>query len=167
MPVSTTSRQARHISNELHATCSFVLAGEGARESALRRFVRELKLDKLATFCHGHTEAENLLSEADVYVQTTRREGFAIRILQAMAQGVPVVAATNGAVLELVTDGENGMIVPPANHALLAEKVLLLLKDAALSKRIGEAGRALVRAQYGAEAMLDATLGIYREMTNA
>ena len=157
---------ARHISNELKEQCNFVLAGEGARESALRRFTRELKLDKLATFCHGHTEAENLLREADVYVQTTRREGFAIRILQAMAQGVPVVAVTNGAVLELVTDGENGLIVPPANHALLAEKVLLLLKDAALAKRIGEAGRALVQAQYGSEAMMAGTLGIYREMTS-
>lgn len=158
---------ARHIADKTGEACTFVLAGEGARESQLRRFARELKLDKLATFCHGHTEIERLLGEADVYVQTTRREGFAIRALQAMAQGVPVVAVTNSAVLELVEDGTNGFIVPPANHALLAEKVLALLQDSGLRARMGEAGRATAAGQFNAEKMVESTLRVYRDLEMA
>lgn len=154
----------RHIADKTGEACSFVLAGDGPREPQLRKFVRELKLDKLATFCHGHTEIDRLLGEADVYVQTTRREGFAIRALQAMAQGVPVVAATNSAVLELVEDGVNGFVVPPANHALLAEKVLALLQDSALRASMGEAGRKTAETQFNEEKMMQATLSVYRDL---
>ncbi len=157
----------RHIADKEKDACSIVISGEGPQESSLRKFVRELKLDKIVTFCHGHTEHERLLAEADVYVQTTRREGFAVRALQAMALGIPVVAAANGAVLDLIKDGITGYVVAPANHAQLAERVLALLGDTALREKIGAAARAAVEEGFGAEKMTDATIELYREIAPA
>ncbi|HLX60284.1 MAG TPA: glycosyltransferase family 4 protein [Planctomycetota bacterium] len=161
---ATFMEAVRVIADKQGEGCSFVVSGEGPQESGLRKFVRELKLDKRVTFCHGHTEQDGLLSEADVYVQTTRREGFAVHALQAMALGVPVVAAVNGAVLELIEDGVTGYLVPPADFAMLSERILTLLNDAALREKIGTAARAAAIAQFSAERMVEATVGVYREV---
>lgn len=162
---ATFMEATRRIVDKHHDACSIVICGEGPQESSLRKFCRELHLDRRVTFCHGHTEIERLMSDADVYVQTTRREGFAVRALQAMAQGVPVVAAANGAVLELIEDGITGFIVPPANHEMLSDRILTLLGDTALREKIGTAARKSALEHYSAAAMMDATLAVYREAT--
>ena len=164
---ATFMEATRHIIDRQGDTCSIVVCGEGPQESSLRTFCRELHLDRRVTFCHGHTEIERLMSEADVYVQTTRREGFAVRALQAMAQGVPVVAAANGAILELIEDGVTGYIVPPANHERLAERILALLSDEALRDNIGAAARASAKQHYSVERMLNDTLAVYRDVVNS
>jgi glycosyltransferase involved in cell wall biosynthesis len=164
---ATFMEATRHIIDRQGDTCSIVVCGEGPQEASLRKFCRELHLDRRVTFCHGHTEIERLMSEADVYVQTTRREGFAVRALQAMAQGVPVVAAANGAVLELIEDGLTGYIVPPANHERLGERILALLSDDALRDKIGSAACASAKQHYSVETMMDATLDIYHEVASS
>ncbi len=162
---ATFMEATRHIIDRQGDACSIVVCGEGPQEASLRKFCRELHLDRRVTFCHGHTEIQRLMDEADVYVQTTRREGFAVRALQAMAQGVPVVTASNGAILELVEDGVTGYIVPPANHERLGERILALLSDSALRNKIGAAAKASVRQHYSVEKMLATTLAVYREIT--
>jgi len=161
---ATFMEATRHIIDRQGDACSIVVCGEGPQESSLRKFCRELHLDRRVTFCHGHSEVERLMGEADVYVQTTRREGFAVRALQAMAQGVPVVAAANGAIFELIEDGVTGYIVPPANHEQLGERILALLADADLRKKIGAAGRQSALEHYSVENMMDATLDVYRDV---
>ena len=161
---ATFMEATRHIIDRQGDACSIVVCGEGPQEASLRKFCRELHLDRRVTFCHGHTEIERLMSDADVYVQTTRREGFAVRALQATAQGVPVVAAANGAILELIEDGVTGFIVPPANHERLGERILALLTDEGLCERIGTAARASAKEHYSVEKMMSATLSVYNEV---
>jgi len=96
----------------------------------------------------GHVPFERLAAEyrrADVFCLPSRQEGFGIVFLEAMAAGLPIVAARAAAVPELVLDGECGLLVPPEDAGALCGALQSLLSDAALRQRLGEAGRRRVR----------------------
>jgi glycosyltransferase involved in cell wall biosynthesis len=78
-----------------------------------------------------------------------------------MAHGRPVVAAAGGALLELVTEGETGLLVPPRDAAALREAVKRLLSDPELRERLGGSARARARARFGWDAVIERTLEIY------
>jgi glycosyltransferase involved in cell wall biosynthesis len=108
-----------------------------------------------------HAEVERLLERASVLVAPCEREGFGLAAAEAMAFGRPVVAAAGGALLELVTDGETGLLVPPRDARALREAVQRLLRDSELRQRLGDAARARARERFGWDAVIDRTLELY------
>ena len=111
-----------------------------------------------------HAEVERLLERASVVVAPCEREGFGLAAAEAMAFGRPVVAAAGGALLELVSDGETGLLVPPRDAPVLREAVERLLADPALRVRLGRAARASARERFGWDAVIERTLGLYRSV---
>jgi glycosyltransferase involved in cell wall biosynthesis len=109
-----------------------------------------------------HAEVERLLERASVVVAPSEREGFGLAAAEAMAFGRPVVAAAGGGLLELVSDGETGLLVPPRDHAALRAAVDRLLADPELRKRLGSAARARARERFGWDGVIDRTIDIYR-----
>jgi len=71
-----------------------------------------------------------------------------VSLMEALALGKPVVASDLSGIPELVRDGETGLLVPPGDAGRLADALELLLGDAGLRERLGEAGRRLVRERY-------------------
>jgi glycosyltransferase involved in cell wall biosynthesis len=110
----------------------------------------------------SHDELEPLYARAAVVACPSRREGFGVACLEAMAHGRPVVATGVGGLRDLVVDGETGLVVPPRDPAALRSALQLLLADAGLRRRLGEAGRERARAQFSWDAVTDATLDAYR-----
>jgi D-inositol-3-phosphate glycosyltransferase len=110
-----------------------------------------------------HAEVERLLERASVLVAPCEREGFGLAAAEAMAFGRPVVAAAGGALLELVADGETGLLVAPRDAAALRDAVLRLLGDAELRTRLGRAGRERARERLGWDAVIEQTLAVYGE----
>ena len=108
-----------------------------------------------------HAEVERLLERASVLVAPCEREGFGLAAAEAMAFGRPVVAAAGGALLELVTDEETGLLVPPRDVTALREAVERLLRDPELRERLGRAARARARERFGWDAVIDHTLELY------
>jgi glycosyltransferase involved in cell wall biosynthesis len=90
-------------------------------------------------------EISRMLREADVLVHAAVTEGVPTVIVEAMASGLPVVAAATGGIPETVEDGVEGLLVPPRDPEALAAAVLRLWEDPGLRVRMGEAGRARVR----------------------
>jgi glycosyltransferase involved in cell wall biosynthesis len=109
-----------------------------------------------------HAEVERLLERATVVVAPCEREGFGVAAAEAMAFGRPVVAAAGGALLELVVDGETGVLVPPRDAPALRAAVERLLGDAGLRERLGAAARAAARERFGWDAVIVRTLEVYR-----
>jgi glycosyltransferase involved in cell wall biosynthesis len=110
-----------------------------------------------------HADVERLLERASVLVAPCEREGFGLAAAEAMAFGRPVVAAAGGALLDLVTDGETGLLVPPRDAPALRAAVERLLADPDLRERLGRAGRAVARERFGWDSVTERTLGIYED----
>ena len=107
----------------------------------------------------------HLYRRAAVVAVPSYREGFGVVCAEAMAYGRPVVASAVGGLLDLVVDGETGILVPPGDVAALRAALERLLEDADLRRRMGEAGRARVRERFSWDAVTDATVAAYREVS--
>ena len=99
---------------------------------------------------------------AAVVVCPSRREGFGLACAEAMAHGRPVVATAVGGLLDLVDDGQTGVLVPPRDPAALRRAIDRLLADRELRHRLGAAGRARVAEACSWETVVERTLAVYR-----
>jgi glycosyltransferase involved in cell wall biosynthesis len=104
-----------------------------------------------------------LYERAAVVAVPSHREGFGVVCAEAMAYGRPVVAGAVGGLLDLVADGETGLLVPPRDVPALREALERLIGDRELRRRMGEAARERVRSRFGWPAVTDATLAAYEE----
>jgi glycogen synthase len=104
-----------------------------------------------------------LYERAAVVAVPSHREGFGVVCAEAMAHARPVVASAVGGLLDLVTDGETGVLVPPRDVAALRAGLERLLADGALRRRLGEAGRERARVRFSWPAVTDATLEAYED----
>jgi glycosyltransferase involved in cell wall biosynthesis len=110
-----------------------------------------------------HDELQQLYARAAVIACPSRREGFGVACLEAMAHGRPVVATRVGGLLDLVVDGETGIVVPPRDPGALRSALERLLADPDLRRRLGSAGRERARTHFSWERVTDATLAAYAE----
>jgi glycosyltransferase involved in cell wall biosynthesis len=95
-------------------------------------------------------------------VGTVYPEPKGLYVLEALANGVPVVAPRHGAFPELLADTGGGVLVAPGDPAALAAALGELLRDPGRRERLGRAGQEAVHARYGDEAMAAATLALYQ-----
>ena len=135
-----------------------IIAGDGPDLPWLRTFVKRSGLDRvhlLGELPHGEIAA--LMTAADVMLLPSRSEGIALTLYEAMAAGVPVVAAAVGGQAELVTP-ECGTLVAPGRHEQEVERyagaLAPLLQSAERRRRMGAAARSRVEAHFSIERMV-------------
>jgi glycosyltransferase involved in cell wall biosynthesis len=124
------------------------VVGVGPEMTRLERRTRELGLSRRVAFL-GHVSFGELAAEyknAKIFCLPSRQEGFGIVFLEAMASGLPIVAARAAAVPEVVIDGECGRLVPPGDSEALADVLDQLISDAAERNRLGSGGRRRVES---------------------
>ena len=136
--------------------------GEYARE--LERHAAELGVSDRVVFAGQRDDAARVLAAADVLALPSWTEGLPLVVLEAMAQGRPVVATPVGGTPELVADGETGLLVPPRDPRALADALTRILRDPELRRRMGEAGRRRVEERFSAARMAQEVLAIYDEV---
>jgi phosphatidyl-myo-inositol dimannoside synthase len=110
-----------------------------------------------------HDALERLYASAAVVACPSYREGFGVVCAEAMAHARPVVASAVGGLLDLVVDGETGILVPPGDVPALRDALQRLLTDEELRRRMGEAGRQRVAERFSWAAVTDATVAAYEE----
>ena len=120
--------------------CRLILLGEGPERSALEATARELGVDQDVVFHGFHAEPFAIIKSADVFVHTSRFEGFGNVLIEAMACSVPIVATDcDFGPREIIQHGENGLLAPPNDPEALALAILTVLNDHALAARLVEA----------------------------
>ena len=72
----------------------------------------------------------------DLIVQPSLSETFGIAILENMSLGNVIIASSVGGIPEIIDDGINGLLVPPANPEFLADKIIVALTDTELREKI-------------------------------
>jgi glycosyltransferase involved in cell wall biosynthesis len=140
-----------------------LLVGFGPLESDLRAESAEAGLAEAVHFAGRvtHKDLPQYYAAADVFVLpsvvTTSgdTEGLGVVLLEAMAQGVPVVACEVGGIPDIVTDGETGLLARQRDPRDLADRILALLGDAALRDRLVVRGRARVRSSFSWDRITD------------
>ena len=142
----------------------FLILGEGELRTPLERQVRELGLDRHVLLPGFRPDAIGLQKSFDVFAMSSVTEGLGSAMLDAMACGTPVVATRAGGIPEAVTDGQEGLLVPPEDPRALAGAIVRLLRDADLRRRLGAAGRARVAAEFSVETMVGRTLAAYERL---
>jgi glycosyltransferase involved in cell wall biosynthesis len=108
----------------------------------------------------------NLHEAFDASVLCSLSEGFPNSLIEAMAAGRPVVATPVGGVIDAVTDGVNGMLVPLEDPRPLGEALGRLESDRALRERLGEAARETARSRYRRQAVIDRLSALYEALAN-
>jgi len=129
------------------------LVGEGAQRPLLEKMIIEHDLSKLVTF-DGWVEHPGLIDyyhRADVFATATTWEGMPNTVLEAMACGLPVVGTRAPGMDQLVTDNQNGFLVPVGDAALLADRLRRLINNAQERERMGRESRKIAEHQFSWE----------------
>jgi glycosyltransferase involved in cell wall biosynthesis len=131
----------------------FAIAGDGPRRAVLEDKARQLGIAGSVRFLGMRADVPELLQMADVFVLPSLWEGLPLALLEAMGCGLPVVATRVEGVEEIIVDGENGLLLPPADPEALKIALQRLLVQPDLRVNLGTAGRALVETAFSLDKM--------------
>ena len=104
-----------------------LIVGDGPEEAALERLAEELGLSGRCQFMGFVGDLPAMLTAMDIYVQTASNESVPVATLEAMSAGLPVVAADEGAIGEVITAGETGLLFRAGGAQDLADRLRPLL----------------------------------------
>jgi len=142
-----------------------VIVGDGSLDQELRAQAAALPAparDRII-FTGRRDDVSAITAELDVAVLPSLREAQGISVLEAMARRKPVVASAVGGIPEVLTDGLDGILVPPADPSALADALARLARSPSLRERIGEAGYATVCDHFSIEAQVRRIQALYAE----
>jgi len=142
----------------------FVVAGSGPEESRLREIAYAHNLGDRLLFLGHVSPVAPVLAACDVVVIPSLSEGFSLVAAEAMALARPVVGTSVGGLVDVVVDGETGLLVPPGDPEALAAAVARLLRDPALASAMGEAGARRAEEHFTLERMVRDHLALYEEL---
>jgi glycosyltransferase involved in cell wall biosynthesis len=133
--------------NKIEVPFRLIIAGDGEDKEKLLRIYKELHLEKKVTFT-GFVEegkVEQLFSNSDIFVIASTVECQSIVTMQAIAYGLPVIAANAAALPELVRDNVNGFVFKPGDYNDFAAKATELLTNKRLRNKFAKAGQKIVK----------------------
>jgi glycosyltransferase EpsD len=121
---------------EDHQNVKLLLVGGDAIDGAWQRYAAETGMASHVDFLGQRQDVDQLMPICDIAVASSLREGLGINLLEAMACGLPVVATQNNGHRELISDGENGFLIPAGDSAAFAKRVNSLIEDQSLCEAI-------------------------------
>lgn len=142
----------------------FVIVGDGAERSALEAEAIKLRVDRSVIFTGFRSDVFDLVACCHVFVLPSPAEPFGLSILEAMAFAKPVVAIRSGGPVEIVQDGETGLLAAPADAQSLSGCMLSLLLDAPRAAIMGQSGQRRLHAFFSAETMARSTEAVYQKL---
>ena len=140
----------------------------GAGDKPRKKYEKEIREKGIKDVVFtGYVSDEELMRyyrSADIFcAPAIGKESFGIVLLEAMAAGKPVVASNIGGYAGVVTDGEDGLLVPPKDEQQLAQSILTLLRDPDLRQKMGAKGRQK-SVRYSWEGIAQQTIDFYQEV---
>jgi glycosyltransferase involved in cell wall biosynthesis len=156
---------ARQITAEI-PQARFLLVGEASRgetgeaEIILAK-IREWQLEKAVRHLGFRRDVPRLLAAMDIFVFPSHAEAFGLALIEAMAMAKPVVASNCDGVLDIVSDRQTGLMVPPRQAAALSQAVLSLARNPVQRLEMGRRGREHVLKFFALDRMLNAIESVY------
>jgi glycosyltransferase involved in cell wall biosynthesis len=140
--------QAVRILREIYPDIVLIVTRKGKYSEEVKEFANEEGVEKQVIFTGDVENPFVPLEMCDLYTHTPFGEGgVSVALLEAMAMGKPIVATSVGGIPEVISDGENGLLVAPEAE-LVAEKIDLLLRDRGYAERLGRCAKATVEERF-------------------
>jgi len=149
---------------EKYPDVTFVIPGKGALLGKLQKRVEEIDLQERFKFL-GYVDRErliNLYQNATIHVIPSHYEGLPTVLLEAMACGLPVVATAVSGNLDVLSHGENGILISPKKPKEMADAVSMLLDDDEMRRILGKAARRTIEERYTWDRTCQKILKVYR-----
>ena len=140
---------------------SLDVAGRGPLAPALKAYVRELGLGDAVRFLGFVSPVEAAIEDAAIVIVPSLGEGFGMVALEAMERSRAVIASSVGGLPEIVSHGETGLVVPPADADALAEAIVALASDLARAAEMGRAGRERALREFTPERCVERVEALY------
>lgn len=128
----------------------FLIIGEGPERPHLETIIKRLGLEETARLL-GNVSDEvkfQILDVSDFYLSTALHEGFGLVFLEAMECGLPIICYNQGGQKDFLIDGKSGFLVPIGNKTLFGERLVRLMNNSGLRKKMSSYNRNLVKNYY-------------------
>jgi glycosyltransferase involved in cell wall biosynthesis len=145
-------------------TLRFIFVGEGPDFDKIKGRVPDSLLNKII-FSGKRSDVESIVNIFDVGVLLTNTnlhgEGISNSIIEYMALGKPVIATRSGGTDEIVEDQRTGFLISPFNVTELVEKMRILINDAELRSKMGQAGKERIQKCFSIDKMVNKFISVY------
>lgn len=158
---------AAKLLQDAHPGARFVVVGDGPEGDSLKRQAEQMGMGSRIVFTGHMGDVDSALAAFDVNVLCSESESFPYALLEGARMRLPTVATAVGGVVDLVQDGETGLISPVGDDRELACALDSLLLDPDLGRRLGEALYQHARRSFSLESMGCQHLEIYRKIIDA
>ena len=144
----------------------WLIAGRGTFEQEFKKQVSDLGADDVVRFTGFRTDMPDLMAASDLFVLPSVAEAFGVVFAEAIYLGTPIVAARTGGIPEIVTDGVDGVLIPPADSNAIAEAVADLVNNPEKLKSLAGGGREKIIERFEFEDMTRRYEAVYESLTD-
>jgi glycosyltransferase involved in cell wall biosynthesis len=142
------------------------VAGDGDMLPSLRELSKQLGVEDRIHWLGNVPDPKSLLQASDVFVLASVGEAFGLVLAEAMACGVPIVGSRHGSLLEVVSEGETGLLATPLDAKAFADAIEILARDVEGRRKMGRQAVEHVRAKFTVEKAVEETIRIYESLWN-
>lgn len=116
--------QAAEVASKKHPNIKVMYIGDGPEQDQLKDMIDKLGMEDRVIMAGFRTDIERLYSAIDIFVLPSKLyESFGMVLIEAMAAGKPVIGTAVGGIPEIISNGQNGILVAPGEHLPLAEAI--------------------------------------------
>jgi glycosyltransferase involved in cell wall biosynthesis len=153
------------ILNHYPKTKLFLIGHDYGNLTSIQKIANDLQIAKNVMFITNCTQPEPIISKCQIGILTTYSEGISNALLEYMALSKPVVASRNCGNMEVVVENVTGFLVEPRNPDAISEKVIYLLQNPVIAKKMGRQGKDVVHERFSLAKMEKEYLQLYQELT--
>lgn len=147
-----------------HQNIVLLILGGGPLEKKLKQQSRILGIEVCVKFCGFVNNIRDYLVVTDVFVCPSFQEGFPNSVLESMAYGLPVIGTKIGGVVDVIKDGENGLLVDAGDIDQLANAMKKLLSDGEYALTLGENALKTITRHYDLNVISSKYVELYRTL---
>ena len=142
----------------------FVFLGDGPQKTALQARAFALGIGDKIQFLGWRRDGAQWLAAADVFAMTSLWEGLPRSLVEAMKTGLPSVCYATDGVVDLLRDGQNGRLIAPGDVDAFAARLVELLTDEGMRRRMGEAAAASIGPEFDIDGMVRTQEALYERL---
>ncbi len=139
----------------------FILIGDGPLRKDIETRINEYGLKDQVKLLGIRRDVQEILAAMDLFVFPSLYEGLGIAVLEAQAMALPVVVTSLPAVMEIISDGENGKVVRPKDSVGLADAIISLIQSPERASAMGEKGREKIVNQFSLDSQIEKIESLY------